>query len=60
MLNVVVVAENEEACKLLNYLVIYRKLMGAADLAFCSSTDADVPVDVLPRHETGLVKARAR
>ncbi len=56
----VVVAENDEACKLLNYFVIYRKLMGAADLAFCSSTEADVPVDVLPRHETGLVKARVR
>ena len=58
MRNVVVVAENEDAGKLMNYLLAYKKLMGSTE-APLGFNEASVAVNVMPALEI-VVKAKRR
>jgi hypothetical protein len=56
---VVVVAENEEAGRLLNYLLAYNKLAGLTRQPQIEFTGADVaPVYVIPTIEENSLKAK--
>ena len=57
--NVVVVAENEEAGRLLNYLLAYNKLAGLTRQPQVEYNEADVaPVYVVPSIEENSLKAK--